>query len=212
MNKVKLSSITVAGLLLILFIGAISYGCTSNKSLNSSNGTLIKNQSTNPSQSNSNSNTISTNSSSSSQSSPNDSNINATTADNNSLLASKVNQTNQLNSLDNNHDRLRPEIIRILQAKFSDQAELKTALNGASILQDYLDRPNQDAVTMLKRYDCSLLSLTQADQNLVQSLTFDTDERQNKIKNGLKDYKPAVSTEIQIDNQGNAISPCSSIK
>ena len=210
MNKVKLSSITVASLLLILFIGAISYGCTSNKSLNSSNGTLIKNQTTNLSQSNSN--TISTNSSSSSQSSPNDSNINATTADNDSLLASKVNQTNQLNSLDYNHDRLRPEIIRILQAKFSDQAELKTALNGASILQDYLDRPNQDAVTMLKRYDCSVLSLTQADQNLVQSLTFDTDERQNKIKNGLKDYKPAVSTEIQIDNQGNAISPCSSIK
>lgn len=55
-------------------------------------------------------------------------------------------------------------------------------------------------------------SLTQADQNLIQSLTFDTDERQNKIKNGLKNYKPAVSTEIQIDNQGNAISPCSSIK
>lgn len=210
MNKVKLSSITVASLLLILFIGAISYGCTSNKSLISSNGTLIKNQTTNLSQSNSN--TISINSSSSSQSSPNDSNINATTADNDSLLASKVNQTNQLNSLDYNHDRLRPEIIRILQAKFSDQAELKTALNGASILQDYLDRPNQDAVTMLKRYDCSVLSLTQADQNLVQSLTFDTDERQNKIKNGLKDYKPAVSTEIQIDNQGNAISPCSSIK
>ena len=208
MNKVKLSSITMAGLLLILLIGAISYGCTTNKSLNSSNGTLIKNQTTNPSQSNSN--TMSANSSS--QSSPNDSNINATTADNDSLLASKVNQTNQLNSLDNNHDRLRPEIIRILQAKFSDQAELKTALNGASILQDYLDRPNQDAVTMLKRYDCSVLSLTQADQNLVQSLTFDTDERQNKIKNGLKDYKPAVSTEIQIDNQGNAISPCSSIK
>lgn len=210
MNKVKLSSITVASLLLILFIGAISYGCTPNKSLNSSNGTLIKNQTTNLPQSNSN--TMSANSSSSSQSSPNDSNINATTANNDSLLASKVNQTNQLNSLDNNHDRLRPEIIRILQAKFSDQAELKTALNGASILQDYLDRPNQDAVTMLKRYDCSVLSLTQADQNLVQSLTFDTDERQNKIKNGLKDYKPAVSTEIQIDNQGNAISPCSSIK
>ncbi len=205
MNKVKLSSITVAGLLLILFIGAISYGCTSNKSLNSSNGTLINNQTTNPSQSNSN--TISTNSSS--QSSPNDSNINATIADNDSLLASKVNQPN---SLDNNYDRLRPEIIRILQAKFSNEAELKTALNGASILQGYLDRPNQDAVTLLKRYDCSVLSLTQADQNLIQSLTFDTDERQNKIKNGLKNYKPAVSTEIQIDNQGNAISPCSSIK
>ena len=207
MSKVKLRSVTVTSLLLVLLIGVISYGCAANKNANSVNATAVNNQSTKQSQINSSA--VITNNS---QSNAINANSNGATAGNDGLLATKINQQDaNLNSLDNSYNRLRPEIKRILQSKFSSEAELQTALNGASILQDYLDRPNQDAVAMIKRYDCKVISLTQADQNLIQSLTFDTDERKNKIKNGLKDYQPPVSIEIEIDNQGNALSPCSNI-
>lgn len=211
MSKVKVNAITAIGLLLTLVIGVISYGCTSNKNLNSPTATTVKNtnQTTISSQSNSDSKSIQNQEINSRE-------LNTSTTspnrDNSSLSALESRDPNLVNLSNNSRNRLRPEILRILQSKFSNDSELQTALNGASILQDYLDRPNQDAVTMIKRYDCSVISLTQADQNLIQSLTFDTAERKNKIKNGLKDYQPAVSIEIQIDNQGNAISPCSNIR
>lgn len=208
MSKVKLRSVTVTSLLLVLLIGVISYGCAANKNANSVNTIVVNNQSTKQSQINSSA--VITNNS---QSKAINANSNGATAGNDGLLATKINQQSaNLNSLDNSYNRLRPEIKRILQSKFSSDAELQTALKGASILQDYLDRPNQDAVAMIKRYDCKVISLTQADQNLIQSLTFDTDERKNKIKNGLKDYQPPVSIEIEIDGSDNAVSPCSSIK
>ena len=207
MSKVKLRSVTLAALLLTLFIGVISYGCTANKSLNSSNGTSVKNSDQNKGLSKGNGDSINNLTESNNMQS---SKI-VTEADMNNGLATDNNPMAQLGSINNDQDRLRPEIRRILHAKFSNETELKAALKGASILQNYLDQPNQDAVAMIKRYDCSVLPLTQADQNLIQSLTFDTDARKNKIKNGLKDYQPAVSIEIQIDNQGKAISPCSNM-
>lgn len=210
MSKFKLSSISVTALLLIVVIGVISYGCTASKDLKNSGATLGKNNNQTTDLPKDNGSSMSDLSSASNHSQLD---INGTTAntDNDIPLALDIEQRTQLNSANNSHARLRPEIKRILQAKFSDEAELQTALKGASILQDYLDQPNQDAVAMIKRYDCSVISLTQADQNLIQSLTFDTQERKSKIKNGLKDYKPAVSIEIAIDNEGNAVSPCSTI-
>ena len=207
MSKVKLRSVTLAALLLTLFIGVISYGCTANKGLNSSNSTSVKNSDQNKGLSKGNSDSMNNLTESNDMQSIKV----ATEADMNNGLATDNNPMAQLGSINNDQDRLRPEIRRILYAKFLNEAELKAALKGASILQDYLDQPNQDAVAMIKRYDCSVLPLTQADQNLIQSLTFDTDARKNKIKNGLKDYQPAVSIEIQIDNQGKAISPCSNM-
>ncbi len=204
MSKVKLSSITVTTLLLILVIGVISYGCAAKKSLKSANSTVVKNSSQTTSLSTANSDSVNNNKNELGQ-------VDSKNIDNKGLSPADIERTGQLNSANNDEDRLRPEISRILHSKFSNAAELKTAIKGASILQDYLDRPNQDAVAMIKRYDCSVLPLTQADQNLIQSLTFDTKERKSKIENGLKDYKPAVSIEIQIDEQGNAVSPCSSI-
>ncbi len=209
MRKVKLSSMTATGLLLILLIGVIGYGCASNKSLESANSIRLNNSHQTTSLATVNNKPINKNELGSADSSMKSATFNN---DSNNLSPTNNEQTGHLNSENNSNDRLRPEIKRILQAKFSNEAELQTALNGASILQDYLDRPDQDAVAMIKRYDCSVVSLTQADQNLIQSLTFDTDERKDKIKSGLKDYKPAVSIEIQIDNQGNAVSPCSAIR
>lgn len=207
MSKVKLSSFTVIGVLLLVFlIGVISYGCAANKNLKNADSTLVKNSNNTKD----NSNSISTHKKEASHVEPNALTTTSNIDNDSPLLLDE--RTMPLESVDNIDDGVRPETKRILQSKFSNQAELETALNGASILQDYLNRPNQDAIAMIKRYDCSVLSLTQADQNLIQSLTFDTDARKNKIKNGLKDYKPAVSIEIQIDNQGNAISPCSIIE
>lgn len=207
MSKVRLSPITWAALLLILFIGVIGYGCATNNSSNISNATSVKNtgQTTNLTKDDE---VVMNNQT---ESSDMQSSKTATEAGMDNGLPLGNNDMAQLGSTNNNQDRLRPEIKRILHAKFSNETELQAALKGASILQGYLDQPNQDAVAMIKRYDCSVLPLTQADQNLIQSLTFNTDGRKNKIKNGLKDYQPAVSIEIQIDNQGKAISPCSNI-
>lgn len=116
------------------------------------------------------------------------------------------NQT--LNNLAVDPRIVRADIQHILQAKYQDAAELQTAMQGAAILQSYLEQPGQDAVTLLKRYDCRVISLTQADQNFIKSLTFDTAEKKSLIKNGLKNYVPPVSIEIAIDSNGNAVSPC----
>lgn len=113
-----------------------------------------------------------------------------------------------LNNLSPDPRIVRADIQHILQAKYQDAAELNTAMQGAAILQSYLEQPSQDAVSLLKRYDCSVISLTQADQNFIKSLTFDTPERKSIIKNGLKNYVPPVSVEIAIDSNGNAVSPC----
>lgn len=210
MNTVKSRMMIVITLLLILLIAITSYRYVSSKSLNSTNSLLKENSNQVITLATSNSDAMGNdkNNSNQVQSSVTGATANA---ENNRSLPSNVDDNAYLSALDNEQDRLRPEIRRILQAKFSDEAELNTALSGASILQDYLDQPNQDATTMIKRYDCNVLSLTQADQNLIQSLTFDTDERKNTLKNGLKNYQPAVSIDIQIDSQGNAISPCSSL-
>ena len=107
---------------------------------------------------------------------------------------------------------VRPEIRHILQSKYSDPSERQTALVGAGLLQHYLNQPSsvqkQMAAQLMKQYDCQMISLTQADQTLIKSLTFDTPERMAAIKNGLKDYQAPVSSEIAIDNSGNAVSPC----
>ena len=113
-----------------------------------------------------------------------------------------------LNNLSPDPRIVRADIQHILQAKYQDAAELRTAMQGAAILQSYLEQPSQDAVSLLKRYDCSVISLTQADQNFIKSLTFDTPEKKSIIKNGLKNYVPPVSVEIAIDSNGNAVSPC----
>lgn len=113
-----------------------------------------------------------------------------------------------LNNLTPNPRIVRADIQHILQAKYQDAAELNTAMQGAAILQSYLEQPSQDAVSLLKSYDCSVISLTQADQNFIKSLTFDTAEKKSLIKNGLKNYAPPVSVEIAIDSNGNAVSPC----
>lgn len=113
-----------------------------------------------------------------------------------------------LNNLSPDPRSVRADIQHILQAKYQDAAELRTAMQGAAILQSYLEQPSQDAVSLLKRYDCSVISLTQADQNFIKSLTFDTPEKKSLIKNGLKNYVPPVSVEIAIDSNGNAVSPC----
>ncbi|WP_296245348.1 MULTISPECIES: hypothetical protein [unclassified Psychrobacter] len=207
MSKVKLRLITWTALLLTLFIGAISYGCTANEGVSSSSITSTKNSDQTISLSKGDADSMNNRT----ESNDTQSSKIATEADMDNGLPTNNNPIAQLGSINNDQDGLRPEIRRILHAKFSNETELKAALRGASILQDYLDQPNQDAVAMIKRYDCSVLPLTQADQNLIQSLTFDTDTRKNKIKNGLKGYQPAVSIEIQIDNQGNAISPCSNM-
>lgn len=204
MSKVKLRSMSWAALLLILFIGVISYGCATNKS---ANGTSAKNSNQTTELSKGSGGSINNQTDSSDMQS---SKV-VTNADTGNGSAANNNHLTQLGSINNDEDRLRPEIRRILYAKFSNETELSAALKGASILQGYLDQPNQDAVAMIKRYDCSVLPLTQADQNLIQSLTFDTDARKNQIKDGLKDYKPAVSIEINIDNQGNAVSPCANM-
>ena len=205
MSKVKLKSITWAALLLILFIGIISYGCAANKGLNSANSTSVKNSDQTIGLSRGDGDSMNKQTESSNMQS---SKV-AIKADKDNQLSVDNNYSSQVGSTNNNQYRLRPEIRRILHSKFSNKTELNAALKGASILQGYLDQPNQNAVAMIKSYDCSVLPLTQADQNLLQSLTFDTDARKNKIKDGLKDYQPAVRIEIQIDNQGNAISPCS---
>ena len=113
-----------------------------------------------------------------------------------------------LNNLSPDPRIIRADIQHILQAKYQDAAELNTAMQGAAILQSYLEQPSQDAVSLLKSYDCSVISLTQADQNFIKSLTFDTPEKKSIIKNGLKNYVPPVSVEIAIDSNGNAVSPC----
>lgn len=207
MSKVKLRSITWAALLSILFIGVISYGCAANKSLNISNGMPVKNSGQTMDLTKGDEVFMNNQTESGDMQSSNIS----TEADTDNRLPEDNNNIVKLGSTNDNQDKLRPEIRRILHSKFSNKAELNAALKGASILQDYLDQPNQDAVAMIKSYDCNVLPLTQADQNLIQSLTFDTDARRNKIKNGLKDYQPAVSIGIKIDNQGNAISPCSNM-
>lgn len=127
----------------------------------------------------------------------------ATTVNNNPAL----NQSSA-NNLSPDSRMVRPDIQHILQAKYQDAAELNTAMQGAAILQSYLEQPSQDAVALLKRYDCIVISLTQADQNFIKSLTFDTPDKKALIKNGLKNYVPPVSVEIVIDGNGNAVSPC----
>ncbi|WP_227430787.1 hypothetical protein [Psychrobacter sp. I-STPA6b] len=106
---------------------------------------------------------------------------------------------------------VRPEVRHLIQKRYSDNSELQSALAGAAILQSYLDNPSQDAVAISQRYDCTTINLTQSDQNLIKSLTFDTPERMQTFKNGLANYIPPVSTEISIDSQGNAINPCQNV-
>lgn len=114
-----------------------------------------------------------------------------------------------------NNKRYDPKVVRadirhLLQNKFPNSQQYQTAINGAAILQTYLNDPQQNASDLLKQFDCATISLTQADQNLIKTLTFDTPERAQLLKAGLQDYQPPVSTEITIDSSGNAVSPCQS--
>lgn len=110
---------------------------------------------------------------------------------------------------------IRPDVLHILQNTFQDPEKLATAIAGSAILQNYLNdaiRGNQvgsiDAVQTMYDYDCKVLSLTQDEQNFVKSITLDTPERQKLWQLGLANYQPPVSVDIQIDADGNAISPC----
>jgi hypothetical protein len=139
--------------------------------------------------------------------------VNNSTSANGQMGSTTANGANGLGNSTLNNLAADPRIVRadiqhILQAKYQDAAELRTAMQGAAILQSYLEQPSQDAVSLLKSYDCSVISLTQADQNFIKSLTFDTPEKKSLIKNGLKNYVPPVSVEITIDSNGNAVSPC----
>lgn len=103
---------------------------------------------------------------------------------------------------------VRADIRHLLQNKFPNSQQYQTAMTGAAILQAYLNAPQQNASALLKKFDCATISLTQADQNLIKTLTFDTPERRQLLKTALQGYQPPVSSQIDIDAAGNAISPC----
>lgn len=211
MTKSNTRLIALIGLISVLLIGMLGYGCATNTALeaghSSPNATPIG-STTLPSHSSSMTNPPRT------DTSRNPSNSSDSSTFSNSPTHDPASANNPDGMLNNdrfqsmNTQIVRPEVRHILQAKYQDKYELQTALKGAAILQSYLEQPNQDAVILMKHYDCTVISLTQADQNFIKTLTFDDLERKNKIMKGLKNYQPPVSTEINIDGNGDAISPC----
>lgn len=201
----------IISLMILLALVAILYGCTTTHKATST-------QTASPQQMNQKN--LSTNSATNGNDQSNEANSNNLT---NPTIASsqndEPNSTNQTttasNTNNNNQERSPPKYVRadvrhLLQQRYSNREELQSALAGAALLQSYLDNPKQDAVALTQRYDCMTINLTQADQNLIKALTFNTPERAQQLKAGLQSYQPPVSVEIAIDTQGNPVSPCQS--
>lgn len=200
----KTRAAMMMALIAVMILGMVGYGCAVSKSSSESPANATKT----PSSSQQASSSEQMPSLSQSPSASSDANRmgndakTLTPASENSFNLSDQASRSQLAS------EVRPEIRHILQSKFSDANELEVAMTGAGLLQHYLNHPSLDAAAIMKQYDCHVISLTQADQTLIKSLTFDTPERMAIIKAGLKNYQPPVSSEIVIDSAGNAVSPC----
>ncbi|MDO5768344.1 MAG: hypothetical protein Q4P13_02475 [Psychrobacter sp.] len=204
--------VAIVSILAILIFGAVGYGCVTSRSATSG---AASPPSSSPAQgqlgqdTQASSEAIKQSDRASSQSSAPILSQNVSNGSGSSTSALNLSDPATSAALTN---MVRPEIRHILQSKYSDPSEQQTALIGAGLLQYYLNQSSsaqkQMAVRLMKQYDCQMIRLTQADQTLIKSLTFDTPERMAAIKTGLKDYQPPVSSEIVIDNSGNAISPC----
>ena len=201
--------VAIVSILVILVFGAVGYGCVTSRSATSGAASPPSSSPALGQDTQASSEAIKQSDKASSQSPAPILSQNVSNGSGSSTSALNLSDPATSAALTN---MVRPEIRHILQSKYSDPSEQQTALVGAGLLQYYLNQSSsaqkQMAVRLMKQYDCQMIRLTQADQTLIKSLTFDTPERMAAIKTGLKDYQPPVSSEIVIDNSGNAISPC----
>ncbi|WP_445116468.1 hypothetical protein [Acinetobacter sp. WZC-1] len=114
----------------------------------------------------------------------------------------------RLKGEDKNNDGIRDDIEEVIVTEFPDTKQRQVAFRGVRILQHVFDLPDEQIADQLKKYDCSVLPLTQSDQTLIRAMVFNTEDRKQVIRNAMAGYVPPVSVEIQIDANGNAIHPC----